>query len=610
MDVLIKEGSQEFSFSLSTDGFTTLVDPTGKVGNLITIALLEGQNGWCSASNGSMSVLLKNIPPTILSITPLLNFSHNKTVAEYLQLTSLLESLSRSRGEERCSNCGGEIRDITTPLITDLLLHEFSFKLVAVTAATKELSLKELPFQRLVVDGKEVDLDDPDVDADAISPPYEVIIDRLKVSDSSLARLSGAIERGFKMSGAVRIYPYPVSSLPRVFAGGRSCIACGRRAAGELYLGKGSSLASLLQASIEDALVELRRFPSDPTVDFITGILSHCSSLNLNTLSLSTSLGDLSIEEHHLLALALLVQPGLGSVLYFIGDVLRHLHKDDIARVISFLERSNRVLATSARPLRGAVEVFEERRTFLPPNKRDRETTRQIECKGYVIEVPSLLGICGAAGTGKRALAKAIRDSHGNSFERVSEEWYVAGKAGRSFVAKYLKIWEPLTRLYTKLPFAVMRGVTAKELRPEHMGERVVVGYEDLRFRGLSLSDVLSLSIAEALEILKNHRECERPLSSALGLGLGHLSLGTPLDHLTQGELQRLRLFRRLSKPAQNELIIFDLPSNGLPDDEASLIGGKLSELVGEGSLVVVIDHNKVLLDWCDRVIKTASPSL
>jgi len=616
MDVLITEGSRECSFSLPSEGFAIIVDPTGKVGKLVTTALLEGQNGRCSASHGSTSLLLKNVPPTVLSITPILKFPSDKSVADYLQLTPLLKALSRRKGEERCSSCGGEIREVTSTLITEILIQEFSSKLIAITGRASDVSSKGVPSQRLVVDGREIDLDDPDVEADHISPPFDVIIDRLKVADTSLPRLSSAVERGFAMSEQVRIYPYPVASPPRIFTKGRSCILCGTKAEGELFIGKGSALSSLLNESIEGALAEVEALPSDPVVKFISEILTHCSSLNLHSIPLSTSLSDLSLEQQHLLAIALLVQPGLDGVLYFISDVLRHLHSDDLNRVASFFQslESCSVLGVNAKQAVGAVhlEVVKEPRTASPPAKPVREVTRKIVGMGYEIEVPSLLGITGPAGSGKRASARAIAGAHGSSFEKVTEEWYVSGKAGRSFVGQYLKIWEPLTKLYTKLPLAVMRGVTAKELRPRYEEEKVTLGevYGDLRFRGLSLSGLLSLSIAEALDVLRNHRECEKALASALGLGLGELALGTTLDHLTQGELQRLRLYRRVSKPVRNELIIFDLPSSGLPDDEASLIGGKLSEIVGAGSLIIVIDHEKALLDWCDRVIVSPPPSL
>lgn len=605
MEVLLVQESEERHISIPRYGFSALIDTTGRFIRPLAEALLTKRHH--AAPLGNTAIHWRDVSSTILTIHPFLNPPPSRSIADHLQIKPILEVFSRAEGEERCLNCGGEIRDVDVEVVTSIIVQEFSSKLIAVTTQLEDR--KFLFSSRVIVGGVELDLDDTDQEVNA---PFESIIDRLKVIETSLPRLADAINKGFAASGSLCIYPYPIASRPRTFRKGRSCIVCGLQAAGELYLNPGDSLTALFESTINDAHAILRAQSSTPATEYVDSLFTRCRALGLGHLSLKGSVSTLSKEEETLLAVALLIQPELHGVLYFLSDALRWLHPRDVERVanlFSFLkEMECAALALHTQRLEGninTVELTDTQATPLQGSIAQRPISRTISSGGHSIPIPSLLGITGEAGCGKRELVKAIISEHGLSFEKVSEEWQVGGKAGRSFVAQFLKVWDPLTKLYAKLPRAIMRGVSNKDFKIVYDGTRVQLadGFQDLRFRSLSLSDLLGLTITEALDHLRNHKECERHLSAAASLGLGSLPLSSPLEGLTTSELQRLRLLRRLSRRAVNELLVFDLPAAGVPEAEAALIGAKLSDLVGEGTLVVVLDHSPSLLRYCDSVI-------
>ena len=124
-----------------------------------------------------------------------------------------------------------------------------------------------------------------------------------------------------------------------------------------------------------------------------------------------------------------------------------------------------------------------------------------------------------------------------------------------------------------------------------------------VRVDGLSVADVLALSVHDALA-----RFAERvPIASALRpvaeVGLGYLLLGEPTPSLSGGESQRLRIASRLRTSQQGMLYVFDEPSTGLhPLDVATLVG-VFDRLIGAGATIIVIDHDLDLLDAADHLI-------
>jgi excinuclease ABC subunit A len=124
-----------------------------------------------------------------------------------------------------------------------------------------------------------------------------------------------------------------------------------------------------------------------------------------------------------------------------------------------------------------------------------------------------------------------------------------------------------------------------------------------VRVDGLTVADVLGLSVADALEVFADRAPVAAALRPVSDVGLGYLRLGEPTPSLSGGESQRLRIASRLRSSQRGTLYVFDEPSTGLhPLDVATLVG-VFDRLLEAGATVIVIDHDLDLLAAADHLI-------
>src|SRR5579864_4683488 len=120
---------------------------------------------------------------------------------------------------------------------------------------------------------------------------------------------------------------------------------------------------------------------------------------------------------------------------------------------------------------------------------------------------------------------------------------------------------------------------------------------------GLTIADVLGLSVDEALERFADRAPVAAALQPVSEVGLGYLRLGEPTPSLSGGESQRLRIASRLRSSQRDTLYVFDEPSTGLhPLDVATLVG-VFDRLLEAGATIIVIDHDLDLLAAADHII-------
>jgi excinuclease ABC subunit A len=125
-----------------------------------------------------------------------------------------------------------------------------------------------------------------------------------------------------------------------------------------------------------------------------------------------------------------------------------------------------------------------------------------------------------------------------------------------------------------------------------------------IRHRGRSVSDVLAMTVVEALAFFASDPAIVRALGPLERLGLGYLGLGQPLSTLSGGEAQRLKLARALADSKRGKLFLFDEPSAGLHADEVQAVIDALRALVAGGGSVVAVDHDLALVGAADWVIE------
>ncbi len=123
-------------------------------------------------------------------------------------------------------------------------------------------------------------------------------------------------------------------------------------------------------------------------------------------------------------------------------------------------------------------------------------------------------------------------------------------------------------------------------------------------FKGKNVAEVLDLSILEAKELFRHHREATRILGTLEDVGLGYLKLGQPSPTLSGGEAQRIKLSRELARVGTGKtLYILDEPTTGLHFEDVKKLLGVLDRLVDAGNTVVVIEHNLDVIKCADWVV-------
>ncbi len=126
----------------------------------------------------------------------------------------------------------------------------------------------------------------------------------------------------------------------------------------------------------------------------------------------------------------------------------------------------------------------------------------------------------------------------------------------------------------------------------------------EVRYQGLSIADVLDLSVDAARELLRSHPRLARLLGTLAEVGLGYLRLGQSATTLSGGEAQRVRLARELGRRETGRtLYLLDEPTTGLHFDDVRRLLEVLGRLVHAGNTVIVIEHNLDVIKSADWVI-------
>ena len=126
----------------------------------------------------------------------------------------------------------------------------------------------------------------------------------------------------------------------------------------------------------------------------------------------------------------------------------------------------------------------------------------------------------------------------------------------------------------------------------------------EVRYRGKSISDVLDMSIEDAVEFFEKIPSIHRKIKTLKDVGLGYITLGQSSTTLSGGEAQRVKLATELSKKdTGNTFYILDEPTTGLHFEDIDVLLGVLNLLVDKGNTVLVIEHNLDVVKVADHVI-------
>ncbi len=135
-------------------------------------------------------------------------------------------------------------------------------------------------------------------------------------------------------------------------------------------------------------------------------------------------------------------------------------------------------------------------------------------------------------------------------------------------------------------------------------GERYNRETLDVKYKGKNISDVLNMTVEDALTFFENVPRIKNKLQTLYDVGLGYIKLGQPSTTLSGGEAQRVKLATELSKRSTGRTIyILDEPTTGLHFDDVNKLIHILQKLVSQGNSVLVIEHNLDVIKTADYII-------
>jgi len=209
------------------------------------------------------------------------------------------------------------------------------------------------------------------------------------------------------------------------------------------------------------------------------------------------------------------------------------------------------------------------------------------------------------------------------------------GKTPRSNPATYTKVFDYIRKLFAQTPEAKKRGFkpgrfsfNVKGGRCEACGGEGVIKIEmnflpdvyvvceeckgkrynketlEVTYKHKTISDVLNMTVEEALDFFQNIPTIKRKLQTLSDVGLDYITLGQSSTTLSGGEAQRIKLTRELSKKSTgNTLYLLDEPTTGLHFHDVKKLISVLNTLVDKGNTVVVIEHNLEVIKNADYII-------
>ena len=326
-------------------------------------------------------------------------------------------------------------------------------------------------------------------------------------------------------------------------------------------------------------------------------------------------------------------------------------------------ELNGKTLSHTARYLSGEESIS------VPKKRRPWRTSIQIEgarennLKDINVEFPLgvLTVVTGVSGSGKSTLVrKILHPSIGKqlgvmgeasgkfanltgNYKKITQIEFVdqnpIGKSSRSNPVTYVKAYDGIRQLFSEQQLSkqnnfkpahfsfnvdggrceVCEGEGTVKIEMQFMadlhlvcescdGKRFKREILEVEFKGKNISDVLELSVEEALEFFDGHPSITNKLKPLFDVGLGYVKLGQGSNSLSGGEAQRVKLASFLAKgqklnSSDHILFIFDEPTTGLHFHDIKKLLDAINALIDGGNSVVIIEHNTEVIKNADWII-------
>ncbi|MFH8841741.1 ATP-binding cassette domain-containing protein [Streptomyces sp. NPDC017868] len=269
---------------------------------------------------------------------------------------------------------------------------------------------------------------------------------------------------------------------------------------------------------------------------------------------------------------------------------------------------------------------------WLRPGPVTRHNLRAVDA---AFPVGVLTAVTGVSGSGKSTLVGALTEEVPGVGRLVTVDQRPIGRTPRSNLATYTGLFDVVRKLFTETEEARARGYRAGRFSfnvpggrcetcqgegfvsvellflpstyapcPDCRGARYNPETLQVRLRGLTIAEVLDLTVESAAAFFDGTPAAARSLRTLLDVGLGYLRLGQPATELSGGEAQRIKLASELQRPrGAHTLYVLDEPTTGLHPADVEVLMRQLHGLVDAGHSVVVVEHDMDVVAAADWVV-------
>ncbi|MEU4076969.1 ABC transporter [Streptomyces venezuelae] len=282
-------------------------------------------------------------------------------------------------------------------------------------------------------------------------------------------------------------------------------------------------------------------------------------------------------------------------------------------------------------------EPAPERRVRAPAGwlRTGPVTRHNLRAVDAAFPVGVLTAVTGVSGSGKSTLVGALTEELDGVGRLVTVDQRPIGRTPRSNLATYTGLFDVVRKLFTETEEARARGYKAGRFSfnvaggrcetcqgegfvsvellflpstyapcPDCHGARYNPETLQVRLRGLTIAEVLDLTVESAAAFFADTPAAARSLGTLLDVGLGYLRLGQPATELSGGEAQRIKLASELQRPHRSPtLYVLDEPTTGLHPADVEVLMRQLHGLVDAGHSVIVVEHDMDVVATADWVV-------
>ena len=275
---------------------------------------------------------------------------------------------------------------------------------------------------------------------------------------------------------------------------------------------------------------------------------------------------------------------------------------------------------------------------------------RNIHNQSIKMPIGQISCITGVSGSGKSTLISVIEEcflhkrnikcelfNTDTKFKKILKvDQHPIGKTPRSMIVTYLEIYDIIRELFANTEEAKENNLTSSSFStntgdgrceccqgsgtkkielnylpdtyiscPECEGKRFKSEILEIKYKGLTISEILDESIDTIISIFKDNEKIYEKLKCMIDMGLGYLKLGQMSMNLSGGEAQRIKLAKALgTKSVGNNLYILDEPTSGLNDIDIEKISSILLNLQKKGETIIIVEHNiEFILNVSDYLV-------